>query len=563
MYDVIFKIQFRRALILNTSDDYKKLADNYFEFLAEYFPVMCASDEFDFLPRAEKASKHYDKLDKFESCNIEDAIDKLKGFRKQFAAANDDAGNLDRFIDLKLLQSNAAGILIELETKRSWQYNPLMYLKIAFIGLDHALIKPAGKPKEIQERALARLSSIPDIMNYGMHNIQSVPETYYQASLLMAEDCKQYMNELGNDLSNIFGDHHNAASGTLNKAAGALEDFTRFLKSKSPEPDKRFAVSTLETSLTDHFLSSHSPEEIFVIARKEWHEILGQLKNLQSRINSKKNWDHLYHDYTPSQTHEEEIIVLYGDEINRLRSFFSQNGFDEELLSAPIEIDYTPTYLKSVRSSASFAAAFSRDPQEKSYFYISTHFPHHNSKGTDLHLQRRLNREYKMLTAHETIPGHHFLDSFRRKLSNPIRRQIESPLFYEGWASYAESMLIEYGYLTDPMELLVSLKRELWRSARCQIDVGFTIGRLTEPTAIDLLQTCGFDAAEASRQLDRFRLNPGYQLCYCYGCHEFKQLKEKYGNRLEGRDFYSFLLQGGELPFHLIERRFEKRLQRE
>jgi uncharacterized protein (DUF885 family) len=162
-----------------------------------------------------------------------------------------------------------------------------------------------------------------------------------------------------------------------------------------------------------------------------------------------------------------------------------------------------------------------------------------------------------MLTAHETIPGHHFLDALRRNLKNPIRRQIESPLFYEGWASYAESMLIEYGYLDDPLERLVSAKRNLWRSARCQIDVGLTIGKLSENTAVDLLKTCGFAAAEASRQLDRFRLNPGYQLCYCYGSHEFKQLKKKYSHFLKGKDFYSFLLEGGELPFHLIEKRFE------
>jgi uncharacterized protein (DUF885 family) len=165
-----------------------------------------------------------------------------------------------------------------------------------------------------------------------------------------------------------------------------------------------------------------------------------------------------------------------------------------------------------------------------------------------------------MLTAHETIPGHHFLDSFRRKLTNPIRRQIESPLFYEGWASYAESMLIEYGYLSHPMERLVSLKRELWRSARCQIDVGFTVGKLTEDTALDLLTTCGFDPAEACRQLDRFRLNPGYQLCYGYGSYQFKQLKKKYGHLSESKDFYEFLLAGGELPFHLIEKRFKNRL---
>ena len=542
---------------MNRNDDYRKIADNYFDFLAGHFPVMCASDEFDFLPRAENAAKHYDKLDKFDSNAIEESIDKLKRYHKQFEAANDEAGDLDRFIDLKLLQANAAGILIELDSKRSWKYNPLMYLKIAFIGLDHAMIKPVREPMELQERALARLSSVPDILKNGMDNIQSVPETYYQASLLMVEDCKQYLNELGNALSPIFVDHHAVAAGVLKSVVVSLEAFNQFLKSKSPEPDKRFAVSTLKTSLEDHFSASHSPEEIFVIAREEWQEIFEQLKYLQSRIDDNKTWEQLYHDYTPSEIAETEIIALYGDEINRLRTFFGKNGFSEELLGSPIEIQYTPTYLKSVRSSASFAAAFSRDPEEKSYFYISTHFPQHNSKETDHHLQRRLNREYKMLTAHETIPGHHFLDSIRRKLNNPIRRQIESPLFYEGWASYAESMLIEYGYLNDALESLVSLKRELWRSARCQIDVGFTIGKLSDSTAVDLLKTCGFAAAEAVRQLDRFRLNPGYQLCYCYGSHEFKQLKKKYGDQLEGKDFYNFLLEGGELPFHLIEKRFE------
>ena len=84
---------------------------------------------------------------------IEETIDKLKGFQKRFAAANDEAGDLDNLIDLKLLQANAAGILIELDTKRSWQYNPLLYLKIGFIGLDHALRKPAADPKRSRKGA--------------------------------------------------------------------------------------------------------------------------------------------------------------------------------------------------------------------------------------------------------------------------------------------------------------------------------------------------------------------------------------------------------------------------
>jgi hypothetical protein len=539
-------------------DGYKKLAATYFDYLAERFPVMCASDEFDFLPRAENASKYYDKLDKLDAVAIEEVIDKLKQFQKGFTLPKEEDGDLDTLIDLNLLQANATGILIELDNKRSWQYNPLLYLKIAFIGLDHALIKPAVDSKAVRERVFARLCAIPEILGQGMDNIHAVPETYYQASLLMAADCKEYLLEIAKDLSKtVLKNHEGLFDKNLKGTLASLEALVQFLKSKSPEPDRRFAVSTLEASLKNHFLSKRTPDEIFAIAREEWKEILGQLEKLQSQIAPHKTWEELYHAYRPSQGKQAEIIALYSEEIENLRTFFSRKGFNEKFLSAPIEIDYTPIYLKSVRGSASFAAAFSRDSQEESYFYISSNFPRHSSKESDHHLHKRLNREYKMLTAHETIPGHHFLDSIRRSLKNPIRRQIESPLFYEGWASYAESMLIEYGYLDDPLELLVSLKRNLWRSARCQIDVGLTLGKLTENSAVDLLKVCGFALQEASRQLDRFRLNPGYQLCYCYGSHEFKQLKKKYGHRLEGKDFYNFLLEGGEIPFHLIARRFE------
>jgi len=543
---------------LNQRDNCRRLAESYFDYLAERFPVMCASDEFHFLPRAENACNHYDKVDDLEASAIEETIAKLNEFQKDFSLIDSEEGDLESIVDLKLLQANANGILIELDTRRSWQYNPLFYMKIAFIGLDHALTKPAAGPEEIRDRVLARLSAIPRLLKQAMDNIHSVPEAYYQASQLMVKDCQQHLSETGKVLSELFSDHHkDILTKSLENTQTALKDFDGFLGSKSPEPDRRFAVSTLESSLKDHFLSKRTPEEIFQIAVEEWHQILKQLESLQSKINPGKTWAELYHGYNPSQIEEMEIISLYKSEIDRLRTFFRRNGFSQEDLNAPIDVVYTSTYLKSVRSSASFAAAFSQNPEEKSFFYITTQFPRQNSKNADILLQKRLHREYKMLTAHETIPGHHFLDSIRRRLANPVRRQIESPFFYEGWASFSESMLIESGYINDPQELLVDCKRRLWRSARCQIDVGLTIGKLSQDDAIELLKTCGFAPQEAFRQLDHYRLNPGYQLCYSLGSYEFRQLKENYGNLLRGKDFHSFVLEGGELPFHLIEKRFD------
>jgi uncharacterized protein (DUF885 family) len=140
-----------------------------------------------------------------------------------------------------------------------------------------------------------------------------------------------------------------------------------------------------------------------------------------------------------------------------------------------------------------------------------------------------------------------------------VRRQIESPLYYEGWAYYAESLLAEFGYVENPLERLVDLKRSLWRAARCQIDVGLSTRRIDQGAAVELLETAGFNRAEALRQIERFRLNPGYQVCYCLGRHEILELKQAYGPYLGNDEFHAAVLDGGQLPFHLMRRRLEKK----
>ena len=103
---------------MDRSNDYEKLADSYFNFLAERFPVMCASDEFDFLPRAENAARHYDKLDQIDAAAIEETIDQLSSYHQQFKAANQEAGDLEHTIDLELLKASAAGISAVLQLSK-------------------------------------------------------------------------------------------------------------------------------------------------------------------------------------------------------------------------------------------------------------------------------------------------------------------------------------------------------------------------------------------------------------------------------------------------------------
>ena len=525
-----------------------QLASDYFDWVAERFPVMCASDEFPFLPRARNAGHYYDRLDDLSADAIEEAIEALKEFQRRLNGVTISGEDLEGILDVALLRGNMSGALIELDRSRSWRHNPLLYLKIAFLGLDHALSKPASGEKEIRERARARLAAMPRLLQQAQDNLEGIPETHHQAALLMLADCRGYLAEIAEGVGRSL-------SISLKGAHAALGGFEALLRARSPLPDRDLEGPSVEAILGEHFGSPRSLSEVFEIAVAEWRENLETLERLQLQIDPQTTWRELYHAYFPTDLAKLDTITLYRVETERLQHFFQELGFPE-VDGVPVpEVRETPGYLKSVRSSASFAAAFTTDPRERDTFYVTTSLPsRHSEEAGDL-LRQRLHREYRFLSAHETFPGHHLLDFVRRNLKNPIRAQIESPLFYEGWAYYVESLLSECGYVEQPLDRLVDHKRRLWRAARCQIDVGLAGGLLDHARALELLTTAGFSREEARHQVDRFRLNPGYQLCYTLGRYEMVRLKERHGNRLGWGRFHREVLLGGELPFHLAEQR--------
>ena len=530
-------------------DDLQAVASSYFDYVAKCFPVMCSSDEFHFLPRAERASHYYDCLEDLDPDAIDEYIATLKAFQREFNLLAAEETDFEKLTDLELLKASIAGILLELDMKASWRHNPLLYLKTAFIGLDHALTKPASGPEERTRRARARLDAIPCLLEQGMNNIESVPKTYHQAAVAMVGDCQSYLIETDKRFSHFIEG--------VEEVSLSLDAFGKFLRGVTTLADQKVALSALELTLREHFLSNRTLPEILEIAVEEWQESEQELDKLKKSIDPGKSWEELYSTYTPSGVAALDTVSLYEGEIERLGTFFAAHGFSEVDLASPLELCETPTYLRSVRSAASFSAALRADPMEKDLFYMTLHFPQQRGQEAAALRKERLHREYRFLSAHETIPGHHLLDSLRRKWENPVRRQIESALFYEGWAYYAETLLTDYGYVESPIEFLVDHKRRLWRAARCQIDVGLPTGRLARKDAVRLLTSAGFSLKEAEGQIERFRLNPGYQLCYTLGRDEIMRLRKTYSARWGLDRFHKQLLKAGELPFHLIEKRFK------
>jgi hypothetical protein len=92
-----------------------QLAYRYFNYLARSFPVMCASDEFHFIPRAQDAAGYYHRLDDLDATAADECINRLKVFCQEFSRIRASETDLEKIIDLELLNANAKGIVIELE----------------------------------------------------------------------------------------------------------------------------------------------------------------------------------------------------------------------------------------------------------------------------------------------------------------------------------------------------------------------------------------------------------------------------------------------------------------
>ncbi|MEJ2429625.1 MAG: DUF885 family protein [Deltaproteobacteria bacterium] len=536
-----------------------RIASEYFSLLARAFPVMCASDEFHFLPRVQEAAGFLELMDDLSQDTVAVVVDSVRASQAQLRR-QPRAKDLEEEIDRQLLLHSMAGLLIELEEVKSWRHNPLVYLKIGCIGVDHALNKPCQNAEERFGRTAERLSGLKKLIDQGSKNLISIPGPYYRVALAVVSHAQKYLDEIL--LASDDEGRREQLALPCAEARGALAAFGANLRKIGPTPAATVQSIPVEELVQRHFGCTRSLKEIYHIAEEEWRTGLEEIERLRRKINPNQDWQQVYESYLPGNQGEFDLFRLYGDEIARLRKLC----VNLELLSGPEDQELilaeTATYLRPVRSGASYSAPLTVDPRESAYFYVTVGDPSSNSP-TDVLRRQRLHREFRFLSAHETYPGHHLLDTLRHNLDNPVRRQVESPLFYEGWAYYAESILAESGYVEEDLELLVDCKRRLWRAVRCLIDSGLALRRFTADAAAGLLVSVGFAAEEAVAQIERFRLNPGYQLCYSLGKYEILDLRERFLPRLGWKRFHLLLLEGGELPFVLAAQRFERLINKD
>jgi len=514
-------------------DSLTAIAKDYFEILAENFPVMCSSDEFYFFPRVEEAERFSNRLDSLDRARIEELTRKVKKLFHSLGRLGPQ-GELEKKIDADILKRSMKTFLRDFEEIPVWKSDPNLYLRIVLFGLADYF---QGR---INHLSPGRMEAVPRLLREARENIKDASPVHLEVA--------QEAVKTGAEFLRIISRKTPALSSLSQKAANALKEFGIFLGGLDGRTDFRQGRDVLKSILQDTYGWQQDLGAVLDMGKKEEKDAGKECKRMARQIHSDKSWLELVDGYRLKLMKGRELLTLYRREVNQLKMFLH----DKDIISLPEEesllILNTPPYLAPLRSSASYCAPLV--PGEKALFYVRTFY-----RDWEAESRNEVHKEYLFISAHETYPGHHLLDLRRRTLS-PIRRQIESPLFYEGWASYSEHLIQELGYCEHPVQKLIGKKRQLWRAVRAILDVSIHTGKMSIEEAKSRLIKIGYNSRVSSQQVRHYVLTPGYQFTYMLGKNELLKLRNRLSPYLGLKGFHDFLMDSGEVPFHWIEERY-------
>jgi uncharacterized protein (DUF885 family) len=162
------------------------------------------------------------------------------------------------------------------------------------------------------------------------------------------------------------------------------------------------------------------------------------------------------------------------------------------------------------------------------------------------------------------MPGHYVQFEYANNLEPKRHRLLRaiwgSGAYVEGWAVYAEQMLLDEGYLGNSPELRLTLQKEMLRVlANAILDVRLHTRDMTDQQALDLMEKETFqETEEATAKLQRAKLSSCQLPTYYVGWRDWLRVRELYKSTKDAEynlhDFHNRALKEGAVPLPLLAR---------
>ncbi len=468
-------------------------------------------------------------------------------------------------IDAAMLRHRLRAQLWHLEHLREWAWNPMAYTGLAGNAVYSLVARDFAPVQERLKHVTSRLAEFPRLMQQVRETLepQRVPKVHAETAVKQNPGIVRMLDQMVEPQAAALpsGDRSRLTE-AMNTARAAVEDHQGWLeKELLPHAagdfrlgrdlyDKKLAF-TLQTPLTRTEIRERAESELRR-ARAEMAAIAADLCSERGCDRQERALIRSALEMAYQETPDRDRIVEEATDALARASEFVRQGDLVSLPPDPVEIIVMPEF----RRGTSLAYCDSPGPLDvgQSTFYAISPAP---ADWTDEQVRSFL-REYNLrslanLTVHEAMPGHFLQLTHSNRYPSTLRAMLSSGVFIEGWAVYAESMMVEEGFYDgdpsapcgpvqgraagpDPLARLIVLKWYLRGIVNALLDQAIHVEGMTEDEAMALMMEEAFqEEREAAAKWVRAQLTSTQLSTYFVGALEHASLRREMENAWAGQ----------------------------
>jgi len=532
------------------SEPFPHFVDDYLAYLHEIYPGQASLDG---------VHLHDDLLEDLSRPAIDAHIRALAGFSRRLNQIDPALLPAVEQIEHPIVAANIEARMFELEQVRTWDRSPQFYGDMLGTSLaSQTLFAYAAEPDRAR-RVLSKLRQTTRFVQAARDNVKDTAGIFVKIGL---ETWRGVLSFIERDLPRAFatlddlhllGDLADAST----EASNAIKQYVEHLeKEVAPRAKASFRLGQekFEQKLKLDEGIDIGIDRLLAIALRELHETQEEFRAVAGRLNGGDPlavWRQAKEDHPRAG----ELVDVAREQVQELHAFLLRSAVVSMPEAEPVVVAPSPEFYRWAFASMWTPGPFETKPS-RAYYYLTDvdrTWPPERQKE---HLRDFNFPTLWNISIHEVYPGHFLHYQHLRAVESKVRKStFFSPAsFVEGWAHYAEQMMIEAGFRRGDVRVkLGQLAESLVRLARFIVSIRLHCDDLSVEQGMRFFRDEAFlEEGNARREAERGTFDPTY-LVYSVGKLMMLKLRRDYkdrqGAKFSLRAFHDAVLGNGTAPF--------------
>jgi uncharacterized protein (DUF885 family) len=519
------------------------------------------------------------ELDQVDDAARAEVLALLKDYRTALEKLDIDDLSVANQIDADLLRHSIDARIWTIEVLQEWAWNPLRYVRLSGGSIYGLVARDFAPLPERLRSATSRLEQLPRFLEQARASLdpQRVPKIHAETAVAQNPGLGSIIdNMIVPQMSVLSSNDQARLNAAVETAKNALAEHQAWLEEElvpRANGDFRIGVDLYDTRLAFTLNSPLSRKEIRARAEQEYENVRNRMYEVSRTVYLEKYPMTSFPD-SPDEAYKQAIIRAALDEAYQVLP--ARDGIvdiakvqlqeaidfiiDRDIVTMPeepVEIIVMPEFQRGV--TLAYLDAPGPLDREQPAFYAVAPLPEDWTEDQVASFLREYNLySIRNLTIHEGAPGHYLQLALSNRYPSLLRRLLQSGPFKEGWAVYAEQMMIEQGYQDyDPLQQLIALKWYLRVITNAIIDSAIHVDGMTRDEAMKLMVEGGFqEEREAAGKWVRAQLTSAQLSTYFVGYLEHMEMREAvrtaWGDEFTLRRYHDQALSYGSPPVRYV-----------